>query len=186
MTQNPVTEPNSPTPSGPNGGPTTAPPVTPPPPAPPGGLVASPAPLSDPLAKAAEAIDKELRRKPDRLMKLEVNGGEALAIAQADFLADVTRDAIGLARKDRLQCVERIHIETAAERYGTGASESKLGSSLSTLGGLLAGAGLGAGSNLLFGAGNHSTAELVTVLVLCILGFFLLAIGLTLTMVGRR
>jgi hypothetical protein len=119
-------------------------------------------------------------------MKLETNGGEALAVAQADFLADVGRDAIGLARRDHLQCVERIHIERAAQRYGSGARESKAGSALSTLGGLVAGAGLGGGYNLLFGPGTHTTAETTTILIICILGFSLLFAGITLTMVGPR
>lgn len=138
------------------------------------------------LADAAASIDMELRRKRNKIMKLEESGGEALAEAHADFMADLGRDAIRLARKDGLQCVERTHVELAVKRYGTGAGESRLGSALSTLGGLLAGAGLAAGYGLLFTPGPHSTGEQTTTLAFCIFGFFLLAIGLTLTTMGRR
>ncbi|WP_091224436.1 histone-like protein [Geodermatophilus siccatus] len=119
-------------------------------------------------------------------MSLDADAGAALADAHADFLTDLTREAIRLARKDRLRTVDAEHVEQAVSRLGMGSSQSKAGSAFSTMGGLLAGAGLAGGYALAFTSGPHSTAEMVTTIALCILGFFLLAVGLTLTMVSKR
>jgi hypothetical protein len=119
-------------------------------------------------------------------MSFDPDAAKALEEASTEYLADLGQEAIRLARKDRLRTVDREHIEQASERLGMGSSQGRLGSACSTLGGLLAGAGLAAGYAVAFTAGEHSTAEIVTAILLNIFGFFFLAVGITLTMVRRR
>ena len=138
------------------------------------------------LALAGQRIDAELRRKSDRVMSFDRGAARALEEASTEYLADLGQEAIRLARKDRLRTVDREHIEQAEERLGMGSSQSHLGSASSTLGGLLAGAGLAAGYAVAFTAGEHSTPEIVTAIILNIFGFFFLAVGITLTMVRDR
>ena len=138
------------------------------------------------LAAAGHSIDKELRRKPRKVMTMTADAGDALAEAHAEFLGDLGREAIRLARKDGLRTVDRVHVEQAAGRLGTGSSESKVGTAFSTMGGLLGGIGLAAAWNLAFGSGLHSTGEQIATIAVCVVGFVLLAVGLTLTVVGRR
>jgi hypothetical protein len=161
-----------------------------------GSLVALTSPVSSQnlslppdLASAAQAIDDELRRKPRRVMALTAEAVDALMAAQSDYLGDLGdlgREAIRLARKDRLRTVDQEHVDQAIARLGLTSKEGGLASAASTLGGVIAGAGGAAGYAIAFTDGPHSTAEIVTAIVLCIVGFFLLAVGVTLTMVKRR
>jgi hypothetical protein len=138
------------------------------------------------LTDAVERIDAELTRKSKKNMSLTPDAVAGLQEAHADYFADLGQEAIRLARKDRLRIVDREHVERAVARLGMGSSQSRVGNAANTLGGLLAGAGLAGGYGLAFTAGPHSTGEIVTTIVFCILGFFVLAVGLTLTMMRGR
>lgn len=108
-----------------------------------------------------------------------------MAEAHADFLGDLGCEAIRLARKDSLSTVDPVHVEQGVSRLGMRSGQSRSGSAFSTVGGLVAGAGLAGGYTLAFTPGIHSTAQQVTTVILGFIGAFLLAIGLTLTMVSK-
>jgi histone H3/H4 len=146
----------------------------------------APAGLPQDLELAGRRIDAELRRKHNKVMSLTSDAGSALEALTSDYLADLGQEAVRLARRGRLRTVDREHVEQAAERLGMGSAHSRIGNASNTLGGLLAGAGLAAGYAVTFTGGQHSTAEVVTAILLCIFGFSFLAVGLTLTMVRER
>jgi histone H3/H4 len=131
-------------------------------------------------------MDLELRRKPARVMTLAHEASDALQDFQAEYLAELGEQAIRLARKDRLRTVDREHVEQAASQLGTTTNRDRLSSAANTLGGLIAGAGLASTYALAFTQDQHSTAEIITAIILCIIGFSILSVGITTTFVGRR
>ena len=136
------------------------------------------------LAAAGQEIDIELRRKPGKPMEMSPSAGDALEDAYADFMTDLGREAIRLARNDGLSTVDPSHVEKAVGRLGMGSSgSSPRGFVLTTTGGLLTGfAGNGAFS-LTFDSAARSTAEITTTLVLLVVGVIALTAGLLLTAV---
>lgn len=118
-------------------------------------------------------------------MSFGEDAGSALAEAHANFLADLGIESVRLARKDRLQTVHRIHVEKAADRLGAGSGSNNVASTCNTLGGLVAGAGLAGAYGLAFSSSPHSTAEQMVTLALCVVGFILLTVGITITMTRR-
>jgi hypothetical protein len=147
----------------------------------------SPAAVPTNLAVAALRIDDELHRRHSSPVTLSPQAGAALEVAYAEYLADLGQEAIRIARRDRLSIVDREHVEQAVARLGLeAATGSALGNGANSIGGLLAGAGIASSYALAFTKGPHGTAEIITAIVLCIIGFSVLAIGMTLTMVNRR
>jgi hypothetical protein len=118
-------------------------------------------------------------------MTLTPGAGEALEEAYADFFGDVGIEAIRLARRVGLENIDRAHVETARSRIGTDMRKGRLGSVLSTAGGVVAGAGGTSIYAVLFTVGVHTTAEWMTGLVLTSIGFVLLAVGITLMLTGK-
>lgn len=138
------------------------------------------------LAAAGQAIDMELRRKPNKIMTLTSDAGDALADAHADCLADLGREAIRIARNAGLSVVDRVHVEQAVGRLGMGSSQNDLATVLLALGGAVAGGGISLAWVWVFNPAARSTAEVNTTLVLCVFGAVLLAVGITLTLVRQR
>jgi len=140
------------------------------------------------LVVAARRIDDELRRGPGGRgpMALSAEARASLEVVHAEYLADVGREAVRLARKDGLSTVDRSHMEKAAQRIGSASGSGALPGVCNTVGGLFAGAALAAAYMLVFESTTRRPIEFITVMILSILGFSLLATGVTLTVVRRR
>ncbi len=138
------------------------------------------APLPPQLASAGLRIDRQLQR---RRMSFDEDAGLALADAHADFLADLGVEAARLARKDRLNTVHRVHVEKAVDRLGAGSGASGFATVCNTLGGVVAGIGVAGAYNLAFNPAQHTTAEQMVTIALCIVGFVMLTVGVSITMI---
>ena len=136
------------------------------------------------VALAAQRINNELIRRPSKPMTFSHHARSKLEVLQTEYLADVAESAIRAARKDGLVTVDEAHVDSAAARIGSGAvGAGPVATAANTMGGLLAGAALASIYAIMFGQDAHSTAEIVTAITLSVLGFSLLAIGLTLTFI---
>jgi hypothetical protein len=138
------------------------------------------------LAYAARQINEELTRHADRRMSLSEAARAKLEDAYADYLAEVGTEAVRIARRANLTTVDGVHVEEAGQRLSprTGRNTATA-TAANTIGGLLGGAGITLAYPLLATPGPHGTTHAAVAAVLSLLGFFLLTIGLTLT-VARR
>ncbi len=134
---------------------------------------------------AAQRINAELDRRSSRPMTLSPEARQRLELVHAEFLADVGREAVRIARRNRVTTVDQSHVDEANQRIGLGAGSSAFGNVANSLGGLLAGAGIESTYAIMFTNGPHSQGETLTAIVLSVLGAALLAVGLTVTF-GRR
>lgn len=146
----------------------------------------TPLPLPHNLAAASQAIEMELRRKPRKTMELRPDAGDALADAHADFLADLGREAIRLARNAGLGTVDRVHVEQAVGRLGMGSSSSTLGSVLLAAGGVPLGVGLTLVATMSSDGAKHSTADMYWMLAFLVPGLLLFTLGTLLTLIRTR
>ncbi len=138
------------------------------------------------LSLAATRIDGELRRRPAKRLSLSPDARDALALAHAEYLADLGQEAIRIARRDRLATVDQEHVEQAVRRLDQGAAKGNARTNAAnSLGGVFGGAGLASAYAIVFTAGPHSTMEIVVALLLSVVGFSSLVYGLTASS-GRR
>jgi hypothetical protein len=114
-------------------------------------------------------------------MALSTEARIRLELLHAEYLGDLGTEAVRLARRDRLTTVDREHVDRASTRLGFGES-GRGASTLNSVGGVVAGIGLASAYAVTFNPGPHSTAEIVTAIVACILGAILLTAGVVLTM----
>lgn len=141
--------------------------------------------LPSQLGVAAQRIDNALSHNSSRPMKLSDEAAEELEILHAEYLGDLGQEAVRLARRERLSTVDRTHVAQASDRI-TGESSAVFSSIANSIGGLFAGAGLADAYSIIFTTGNHGTAEIVTTLILSIIGFVLLAAGATAMIIRSR
>jgi hypothetical protein len=135
------------------------------------------------LATAAARINGELTRSSP--IALSHAARARLEAVHAEFLGDVGQESIRIARRAGLATVDESHVEKAYERISSARGGGSFSTFANTLGGLLSGAALASIYAIVFSAGPHGTAEIVTALLLSIVGFALLAVGLTLSMSRR-
>lgn len=138
------------------------------------------------LSSAAERIDAELRRRPREPMTFGPEARERLAELHAEYLADLGQEAVRVARRGHVSTVDELHVRQASTRLGAGRGQSSaLETAANTFGGVFAGAGIASVYALMFTPGPHGIGETVTTLVLSVIGFVLLAIGMTVTFLRR-
>jgi histone H3/H4 len=153
--------------------------------------VASPTPRSDggeraTLSDAAERINAELVRRLREPMTFSPEARERLAELHAEYLADLGQEAVRVARRAHVSTVDELHVRQASTRLGMGRSRgSALETAANTFGGVFAGAGIASVYALMFTPGPHGIGETAAALVLSVIGFVLLAIGLTVTFLRR-
>lgn len=142
-------------------------------------------PIPADLTVAAARINAELTRsKP---MSMSPAARARIEAVHAELLGDVGQEAVRVARRASLATVDESHVDEAYRRISGGASTGGgIATLFNTIGGLLAGAALASIYAIAFTSGPHGTAEIVTALIFSILGFALLAIGLTLSLTKRR
>ena len=136
------------------------------------------------LVAAAARINSELSRSGP--MSISPAARARLEAVHAEFLGDVGQEAIRIARRASLATVDESHVDEAYQRISSKASSNGLATILNTVGGLLGGASLASIYAIAFTDGPHGTAEIITALLFSIVGFALLAIGLTLSVSRRR
>jgi len=141
-------------------------------------------PVSNNLVAAAARINAELTRS--RPMSISPAARARLELVHAEFLGDVGQEAVRMARRASLATVDESHVSQAYERISSGANSNGPATILNTVGGLLGGAALASIYAIAFADSPHGTAEIVTALVLSVVGFALLAVGLTLSISRRR
>lgn len=137
------------------------------------------------LAIAAQRIDDALRHNPSARMSLSDQARTELEVLHGEYLGDLGQEAVRLARREHLSTVDKTHVTEAADRLG-GDPSGVFSNVANSIGGLFAGAGLAGTYSIVFTAGNHSTAEIVATLVLSIIGFILLAAGVTAMIIRRH
>jgi histone H3/H4 len=137
------------------------------------------------LATAAQRIDEALNHNPNMPMALSGQARAELEILHGEYLGDLGQEAVRLARREHLSTVDRTHVLQAADRLG-GDSSGVFSNVANSIGGLFAGAGLAAAYSIVFTPGKHSIAEIVVALVFSIIGFVLLAAGVTAMIIRRR
>jgi hypothetical protein len=137
------------------------------------------------LAVAAQRIDDALNHNPNMPMVLSSQAREELEVLHGEYLGDLGQEAVRLARQEHLSTVDRTHVLDAADRLG-GDPSGVFSNVANSIGGLFAGAGLAGAYNIVFTSGKHSTAEIAAALVLSIIGFVLLAAGVTAMIIRRR
>lgn len=138
------------------------------------------------LAAAAQRINGELVRRPQNPISLSTQAQTELEVLHAEYLGDLGQEAVRLARQDRLATVDREHVLQAAKRLGAGKADSGKAGAFSTVGGLIAGAGLAGVYQIMFGPGSHTTSEFLVVIALSVVGFILLSLGLAFSLIKRR
>jgi hypothetical protein len=140
------------------------------------------APLSPNLGRAAHRIDSELRRNPNKVMSLRSEAATALEDYNTEFLANLGEQSIRLARAERLRTVDEEHVHRTFSRLGLNSDSAKMSTAGNTLGSLIAGLGLASAWDIFFDSAQHSTAETITVFLLCMLGIALVVFSLTVTL----
>ncbi len=146
----------------------------------------TPAPPAPPnLLVAAQRINEELLRRPQHTMAVSKLARERLELLHAEYLADLGMEAVRLARRENLHTVDQEQVDRAAESLRA-TRERNLANVANTIGGLIAGAGGASSYAVVFTSGPHSTVEVSTAIALCIIGFAILAAGITGTMLSRR
>lgn len=119
-------------------------------------------------------------------MSLSPRAAEVLEDLHSDYLAELGQQSVHLARRHRLSTVDENHVLQASEKIGgPGGRSSGLTTTANTIGGVIAGGGIASAYNVFFGPGIHTSAEFATAIALCVLGFVLLAIGVTITLIKR-
>lgn len=141
--------------------------------------------LSKDLAAAAQRIDGALNSHSGKRMILSDEATSELEVLHAEYLGDLGVEAVRLARKERLSTVDRTHVVQAADRIG-GDSSGVFANVANSIGGIFAGAGLAGAYSIVFTPGHHSTSEIVVTLILAVVGFVLLAAGVTAMIIRRR
>lgn len=148
----------------------------------PGGSI----PLPANLAVAAQRIDNSLNHNSRRPLTLSPDARTELEILHADYLGDLGQEAVLLARRDGLSTVDRVHVTRAASRLGTDSS-NRFANVANSVGGLIAGAGIAGMYQIIFSSDkSHSTLEIAVASILSVVGFVILAAGVTATMLRRR
>jgi hypothetical protein len=118
-------------------------------------------------------------------MTLSNEASTELEVLHAEYLGDLGEEAVRLARREHLSTVDRTHVIQAADRMGSDSS-AVFPNIANSIGGLFAGAGLAGAYSIVFTSGKHSTAEIAVTLILSIVGFVLLAAGVTAMIIRRR
>lgn len=141
---------------------------------------------ASPLVESGRRISDELNRKPQKPMALSPQAAEALEELHADYIGELGQESVRLARRTGLSTVDESHVRQAAEKIGgPGARNSGIVATANTLGGVVAGGGIASAYNLFFGSGVIDTPEIAIAIILCVVGFVLLAVGGTMALVRR-
>jgi len=143
------------------------------------------APLPANLAVAAQRIDDALNHNPNEPMTLSSQAKTTLEVLHAEYLGDLGQEAVRLARAGQLSTVDKRHVTQAADRLG-GDPSGVFSAVANSIGGLFAGAGLAGAYSVVFTPGRHSTGEVAATLALSVVGFILLAAGVTVMVIKRR
>jgi hypothetical protein len=138
------------------------------------------------LAEAGQRINAELNRRPSSKMVLNVKARERLEILHAEYLADLGNEAVRIARQSNLTTVDEHHVLEAYIRIGRSSPASKIVTPVNTIGGVVAGAGIASVRAVTFNPGPHTQLEILTAVALCVVGFILLTIGITLTFLNKK
>lgn len=80
-----------------------------------------------------------------------------------------------------LATVDASHVNEASKRVGGPARGSALATAANTIGGVVAGSGMASTYAVVFTAGPHETPEILTAIMLSVVGFVLLTLGLALS-----
>lgn len=136
------------------------------------------------LTEAALRINAELDRRPRDPMTISPEARDRLAELHAEYLADLGQEAVRTARRGHVSTVDELHVRQASVRLGSSRG-SALETAANTFGGVFAGAGIASVYALMFTPGPHGTGETAMALVLSVIGFVLLAVGLTVTFLRR-
>jgi hypothetical protein len=137
------------------------------------------------LAVAAHRIDDALNHNPSKPMTLSPQASAELEVLHGEYLGDLGQEAVRVARREHLSTVDKTHVLQAADRISADSS-SVFTNVANSIGGLFAGAGLAGGYNIVLTVGKHSAAEIAVTLILSIIGFILLAAGITAMVLRRR
>lgn len=137
------------------------------------------------LVDAGRRIHAELIRRPSRIMSFSPKARERLEILYSEYLGDLGQESIRLARQNNLSTVDDYHVIEANTRIGGPSRRSGIVTATNTVGGVVAGAGIASVYTIMFSAGPHGQPEILTALILCVLGFTLLAVSMTTTFVRR-
>jgi hypothetical protein len=134
---------------------------------------------------AAARINYELTRTNPQ-MSLSSAPRTRLEVVHAEFLGDVGQAPVQMARRANVATVDESHADEAYTQIGSAAGDSPVPTIANTLGRTISGAGLASIYFIVFTSGVHGTSEIVTAVVLNVVGFVLLTLGLTLTAARRR
>lgn len=137
------------------------------------------------LTEAGRRIDKELNRRSSHRMVLSAKASERLAVLHAEYLADLGEEAVRIARRRGLETVDENHVIEACSRIGGPSLNSRITTAANTFGSVIAGAGMASAYTVTFGAGPHTNLEQLAALSLCVVGFVLLAVAVTVSFLKR-
>jgi hypothetical protein len=151
-----------------------------------GEIQSVPGLASSNMAEVTRQIDAELHRNAAKPLVLSERARERLESLQVQYLADLGIESVRIARRRNLETVDESHVLAASERMGGPSRGSPLIASMNTIGGVVAGAGIASVYTVTFTAGPHSTGEILASILLCVAGFVLLAVCLTVAAVQRR